>query len=259
MAAHARHADRPQRATRGKVDERYSFSVDLRQALDAHAPLIGGMQDDEIIGGTGFHVPVQRGLGHTWTAKSQEPPKRPGPRPREPPFAEAPQTAVPAATYQAMQCDNIDHHFEIELRRLAPNAARALLVRRLAHGSYEVDGGRVSVAVRAGDAGERQVVASPAEAADRTEPLASYLRRMADVALARAMRPPPVGPPIVSSGLPASGGSFLLVQPASLTRNVSNPAASNKFRAGEGQSPSFSSQPSFILAPIQAPLHYAIH
>lgn len=56
------HWDRPQRLSRLGKTEKYSFTVDVREALDRSFPLAAGVQDDEPQP-CGFHVPVQRGLG----------------------------------------------------------------------------------------------------------------------------------------------------------------------------------------------------
>ncbi|CAE7567928.1 unnamed protein product [Symbiodinium pilosum] len=94
-------------------------------------------------------------------------------------------TSSPAASYEAVPEDTLDLYMQKLARSLPQNGARYLFIRRLSRGEYEVDGCRVSIALRGGEA---YVYATNSnDDTDRAESLHSYLLRAADNALARSM------------------------------------------------------------------------
>jgi len=150
-------------------------------------------QQDDAQPGRGLYVAMQRGLG------PREPPKQARDR-RHDPSPTRPATPLqqrrnvarpsvsasfPAASYEAVPEDTLDMYMQKLARCLPQNGARSLLIRRLSRGEYEVDGCRVSIALRGGEA---YVYATNSNNdADRAEALQSYLLRAADNALARSM------------------------------------------------------------------------
>jgi hypothetical protein len=140
---------------------------------------------------------------------------------------------VPANRYEACVEDPIDRCFERLLRQAEPSAAAALLVRRFGPGEYEVDSGRISVGWRRLDSGQREAYVFDKNGP--AEQLGGYLRRAADVALARAAVRASL--PLFSNtpaGSPTIGGSFYrsetgsfyggheVVPPGSFYSNYSN-------------------------------------
>jgi len=89
-----------------------------------------------------------------------------------------------AANYEAFPEDSLDVMVQDVARRLPQNGARALLLRRLSRGEYEVDGARVSINIRGSEA---YVYPTNDDGNGKPETLSSYLLRAADSALARSM------------------------------------------------------------------------
>jgi hypothetical protein len=138
-----------------------------------------GMSCDE-----GNPRPVER-------ARSFEPP-----RTRQPSFEyrgparirqESPGRMISALNYQGAPDDAIDQIVATQCRQLRPDRAKALLIRRIALGEYEVDGAPVRLSWGRGDCNSGEVVVStPGYEHEGSEPLPRYLARAAETALARA-------------------------------------------------------------------------
>lgn len=96
----------------------------------------------------------------------------------------SPSMLVPANRYEAFMEDPIDRFFARLLKQTDPKAAAALLVRRYGLGEYEVDSTRISVGWRRLDSGQREAYVFDKNGP--VEPLDGYVRRAADVVLARA-------------------------------------------------------------------------
>lgn len=162
------------------MPEKYSFSVDLREALTRNAPP-AHLRKSESPRGIGFHVPVQKGL------RSITPPS--GQRPGS--DAAGPRSQV-AASYNGAPGDSLDATIEAYLRQLPQVAGWSLLVRRLGPGDYEFDGNRVSVSMRVGEHGYPEPTVSSQEC--DSEPLPRFVQRTCEGILARtgaAAHPPP--------------------------------------------------------------------
>jgi len=199
-------------------------------------------QQDDTLPGRGLYVPMQRGLGPRGPSQ-RDPMSRQqrgeGNAVRQrgdaghahssssPPTARFSQVgaqaqvrfSMPAVSYEAIPEDPLDRAVEAHARQLPINSARALLLRRLAYADYEVDGRRVRINWRGSEV--MVYAAVEEEGVPSIEPLASYLHRAADHALARAYlsspvtsfdRPEaPVGRLSSASGPWApQGGSFIL-------------------------------------------------
>lgn len=202
------------------------------------------------MGGRGLYVAMQRGLG------PREQPQAPSAcrarRDEKSPVtslqqrqqisrtqARAPPGPLsPAAAYEALPEDRLDVLVRDVSRRLPQNGARALLLRRLSRGEYEIDGCRVSITMRGAEA--IVYATNSDDNIGQGDKLETYLIRAADNALARSMRggnggggpaaasfasqsvrlpPAPPAPPAASNpwaGNPGvlarglDGGSFLL-------------------------------------------------
>lgn len=164
---------------------------------------------DEGLPSRGLYVSMQRGLGGNGGA-----PRRGGsgaegrggtgtpPSSGTPtvPF-DCPSQPVAALSYEAMHEDRIDQVVEAHARHLPANSGRALHLRRLAHGEYEIDGCRVRIQWR-----NSELFVFPRGHQDDEsggEALRSFLHRAADAALARS----------IMCGGRAPGPSFFEGQP----------------------------------------------
>jgi hypothetical protein len=97
--------------------------------------------------------------------------------------AESPGRMIAASNYRGVQEDAIDEVVAAECLLLPPHHAKALLIRKIAPGEYEVDGVPVRFSYNTDD----EVMAStPGLEHEGTEPLSRYLPRAAEHALARA-------------------------------------------------------------------------
>mmetsp|Transcript_90829 Transcript_90829/g.259842 ORF Transcript_90829/g.259842 Transcript_90829/m.259842 type:complete len:445 (+) Transcript_90829:75-1409(+) len=160
-------------------------------------PYSGAAMGDSM-GCGGLYVPMQRGLGPRGSAQRESlnrPNRGESRESRQRNTADGyPQQqhhssnapvrfSVPATSYEAVADDPLDRAVEGLARQLPVNSGKALLMRRLSHAEYEVDGRHVRVRLQG-----HEVIAMPSEGAGSTELFASYLLRAADHALARALR-----------------------------------------------------------------------
>lgn len=173
-----------------------SFHSALGGSLACSGAAFG--HQDEAVPGRGLYVPMQRGLGPQGPAPAnrdalnrsrrevRSAASQPPPRERRGSWqgaAQPPRFSVPAASYEAVREDALDCIVETLARQLPPNYGRALLLRRLSQGEYEVDGRRLGV----GWQGAEVVALIPKEDGSTVaEPFASFLRNSADHALSRA-------------------------------------------------------------------------
>jgi len=193
------------------------------------------------MGGRGLYVAMQRGLGPR--EQAQAPSAGRGRRDDKSPVASLqqrqqisrtqarapPGPLSPAAVYEALPEDRLDVLVRDVSRRLPQNGARALLLRRLSRGEYEIDGCRVSITMRGAEA--IVYATNSDENIGHGDKLEAYLLRAADNALARSMmagnggggpapgsfasqsvRLPPAPPAPPAAGNPWAGNSGVLVR-----------------------------------------------
>lgn len=211
-------------------------------------------RQEDALPGRGLYVPMQRGLGTRCLAGGRPNSRRDTlcpsrvPSSRSPPASKARAASQsqpppgphlgsgsvqlrfpgPAANYEAAPEDPLDRAMEAHTRQLPASAARALLLRRLAPGDYEIDGRRVRVGWR----GAEVVAFAPAPPGEEEnclggESLLSFLLQAADRALARA-----------HWNMSNGGGSFETREAGRLTTGAWAAQGSGSFvmRPGEGGS-----------------------
>ncbi|CAJ1350731.1 unnamed protein product [Effrenium voratum] len=140
--------------------------------------------------GRGLYVAMQRGLGPREPARDRRNDGSPTrPRPSTPLRRNRPRVAAcPAVSYEALSEDTLDVYMQRLARCLPQNGARSLYIRRLSRGEYEVDGCRVSITMRGGEAYAYSTNSN--DELGRGETLQSYLLRAADRSLVRSMSGP---------------------------------------------------------------------
>lgn len=165
--------------------------------------------EDQLSGTTqGLYVPMQRGMaGYSCEAPAGRMPDRRGRNteardesvkmsfsPRALPSiirAESPGRMIPACKYAAAPEDAVDEALALQCKVLPPHLARALHIRRIAPGEYEVDGNPITFGVvDSPDSGLEEVWAGSSDEC-LTEPLAAYLPRIAEIAHQRSPPDPP--------------------------------------------------------------------
>jgi len=152
-----------------------------------------GSQDGPVLG-RGLYVSMQRGMSYdsselhtSFEINSRKPDDEGLPRRPARIRAESPGRMIPASNYEGAAEDPIDEVVAAECKQLLPHRAKALLIRRIAPGEYEVDGAPVRFSWARGDCNSNEVVVStPGRERDGSEPLARYLPRAAEAALARS-------------------------------------------------------------------------
>lgn len=218
------------------LPEKYSFSVDLREALTRNGPTAhhGKAESPR---GIGFHVPVQKGL------RSVTPPS--GARPGS--DAAGPRSQV-AASYVGAPGDSLDATIEAYLRQLPQAAGWSLHVRRLGPGDYEFDGHRVSISMRVGEHGYREPLVASQEG--DSEPLPKFVQRTCEGILGRQG----VGAQGAAAPLPPPQSVQLLQGPPA-QGNLNNPS-SNSFCHSQADAGSFyamrSPQPKGVDSRLEA-------
>lgn len=101
--------------------------------------------------------------------------------------SESPGRMIPASEYVAAPEDQIDAIVAQQCRFLPSHRAKALLIRRIACGEYEVDGAPVRFFWARGDCNSNEVmVCTPGQERQGSEPLQRYLSMAAERAVARA-------------------------------------------------------------------------
>jgi len=236
-----------------------SFHSSLGSSLACTGAAFGHQEDGIPV--RGLYVSMQRGLGPPAPAggggrdalgrsrrEARNSASQPPPRQRRGSLQETsvvqPRFSVPAASYEAVQEDVLDCLVEALARQLPANYGRALLLRRLSPGEYEVDGRRLGI----GWQGAEVVVRLPKEDGTTSmEPLASYLRDAADRALCRAYATTP-GPAAIpggsltipvgtSSGIATAGAPGATGQHQEVSRHFPPPQTGSFFlRSGENGS-----------------------
>merc|ERR1719265_2592286 len=95
---------------------------------------------------------------------------------------------IAASEYVGASEDSVDEVLAAECRRLPPNIAKVLLIRRIAPGEYEVDGAPVRFSWQQQADNSMQVVVSRLGAGDANEkePLSRYLQGAGALALKKA-------------------------------------------------------------------------
>jgi len=96
----------------------------------------------------------------------------------------APSQVVVALGYEADPDDPVDLSLERHLKQLPTASAAALLLQRMCPGEYEVNSMRVDMGWRFDGGSSPEVYVSPAGETVPAEPLAAYLRRVAEGTLA---------------------------------------------------------------------------
>jgi len=149
-------------------------------------------QQEDNMPGRGLYVSMQKGLGPCDRLKQDRRDRRSDHSPQTPlqqrrtssrTSVRAPPVAQ-AVNYEAIPEDSLDMMVQDAARRLPQNGARALLMRRLSRGEYEIDGARVSITMRGNEA---YVYPTNDDGTDQPESLSRYLVRAADSALAKSM------------------------------------------------------------------------
>jgi len=98
--------------------------------------------------------------------------------------AESPGRMIPASNYEGAIDDSIDAVVAEQCKLLLPHRAKALLIRRIAPGEYEIDGAPVRFTVS--QETREVMVCTPGLEHEGSEPLSRYLPRAAETAVARA-------------------------------------------------------------------------
>lgn len=175
-------------------------SQSFTDVLGGHLPCTAAAMSpqDAAVTGRGLYVSVQKGMGNDPVgfglkrqARSFELPSERG-RPQKSSFelprkpakirAESPGRMIPASNYEGAAEDSIDEAMARQCALLPAHRAKALLIRRIAPGEYEVDGNPVRLSEKGGDV----LVCTPGKESEGSVPLARYLPRAAEHALARA-------------------------------------------------------------------------
>lgn len=195
---HALPWDQPARPKRDTTPLRNRSPMQTYRSTTSLSPLgtaiacSGAALQEDSQPGRGLYVAMQRGLGPRESRESVRDNRRGDGSPARPttPVQQRRNvrnsTAVappcPAAHYEGIAEDSLDMYMQRVARGLPQNGARSLFIRRLSRGEYEVDGCRVSITMRHGEA-----LVYPTNGNDDLaagDDLKSYLLRAADRALA---------------------------------------------------------------------------
>eukprot|EP00929_Paragymnodinium_shiwhaense_P075920 TRINITY_DN388_c1_g1_i1.p1 TRINITY_DN388_c1_g1~~TRINITY_DN388_c1_g1_i1.p1 ORF type:complete len:449 (+),score=55.61 TRINITY_DN388_c1_g1_i1:105-1451(+) len=190
-----------------------TFSETLQQ-LSQSLQTISGTGVSSITIGPGSPLQtMHRGDARTGTSKSSA--------------AAIPTAWMPANAYEASPDDALDRTFESVAKSLDPAHARAVFVRRLGGGDYEVDNCRISVSWWRLDSGARE--AWVFDKGQPAEPLVGFMQRSARAAAARCppLQAVSVNPQYGSAAyaVPPSQGSFYSRDGGSFYRGRGHPGA----------------------------------
>jgi len=180
-----------------------THSVGVNDVLGGHLPCTAAAlgSQENALPGRGLYVAMQRGMSydtnglHDRPAMSSEMPstssREASPRVLHRKLAkiraESPGRMIPAENYRGCPDDAIDEAVAAECLLLPRHHAKALLIRRIAPGEYEVDGVPVRFTYSKEEREAAEVmVSTPGLEHEGMEPLSRYLPRAAEQALARA-------------------------------------------------------------------------
>lgn len=189
----------PNGTSTGSGSQPSGFHEVLGGHLACTAAALG--QQDSPVPGRGLYVAMQRGMSYDTNGLHERPPitfemqpeSAPSASPRVMPRklakirAESPGRMIAASNYTGCPEDHIDEAVAVACQSLPRHHAKALLIRRIAPGEYEVDGVpvRFTYGEDVHDATE-VMVASPGLEHEGMEPLSTYLPRAAETAFSRA-------------------------------------------------------------------------
>lgn len=176
-------------------------TANFNEVLGGHLPCTAAALGSQEAIGRGLYVSMQRGLSYDQDnglhrqPRSFELPSALGtssPREdrrellRKPAKirAESPGRMIPASNYEGAVDDSIDAVVAEQCKLLLPHRAKALLIRRIAPGEYEIDGAPVRFTVS--QETREVMVCTPGLEHEGSEPLSRYLPRAAETAVARA-------------------------------------------------------------------------
>jgi hypothetical protein len=161
-------------------------------ALGSHlAVTAAALGSEASVPGQGLYVSMQRGCNvREGRSKSFELPSGDSlySLPRRPANirSESPGRMIPASKYEGTPEDSIDEALAAECQRLPHSTAQALLIRRIAHGEYEVDGVPVRLSWDEADTPMQVVVLTLSSENARAEPLARFLPTAANAAFKKS-------------------------------------------------------------------------